>query len=143
MGPHPVPAPLAWAGPQRQAPSHTAQNVHPHPSAAASPLFSTTYTPTPGHPTAPLEKSHLFNARFVPFSSVAAKDPRPSETYSLDEVIYRSSSGGLLDVSHDMEALAIYGPEYWKALFDARTGRTAWPFGSGVWSKKEWVLPQV
>jgi hypothetical protein len=141
MGPHPVPAPLAWAGPQRQAPSHTAQNVHPHPSAAASPLFST--TPPPPPPTAPLEKSHLFNARFVPFSSVAAKDPRPSETYSLDEVIYRSSSGGLLDVSHDMEALAIYGPEYWKALFDARTGRTAWPFGSGVWSKKEWVLPQV
>ena len=34
-----------------------------------------------------------------------------------------------------------YGPEYWRALFDSRVGRTTWPFGSGVWSKKEWVLP--
>ena len=40
-----------------------------------------------------------------------------------------------------MEALAIYGPEYWKALFDERVGKTSWPYGSGVWSKKEWVLP--
>lgn len=53
----------------------------------------------------------------------------------------RSKNGGLLDVQHDMEALAIYGPEYWKALFDNRSGRTSWPYGSGVWSKKEWVLP--
>ncbi len=64
-----------------------------------------------------------------------------AETYSLDEVIYRSSDGGLLDVRHDMAALAQYGPEYWKAVFDARIGTTAWPYGSGVWSKKEWVLP--
>eukprot|EP00191_Tetraselmis_sp_GSL018_P021165 CAMPEP_0177584136 /NCGR_PEP_ID=MMETSP0419_2-20121207/3727_1 /TAXON_ID=582737 /ORGANISM="Tetraselmis sp., Strain GSL018" /LENGTH=422 /DNA_ID=CAMNT_0019073639 /DNA_START=623 /DNA_END=1889 /DNA_ORIENTATION=- len=42
-----------------------------------------------------------------------------------------------------MESLAIYGPTYWKALFDERTGRTAWPYGSGVWSKKEWVLPMI
>ena len=49
--------------------------------------------------------------------------------------------GGLLDVEHDMEALAIYGPDYWKALFDQRVGKTTWPYGSGVWSKKEWVLP--
>jgi hypothetical protein len=40
-----------------------------------------------------------------------------------------------------MDALAMYGPEYWRALFDTRAGRTSWPFGSGVWSKKEWVLP--
>ena len=44
-------------------------------------------------------------------------------------------------MKHDLEALAIYGPEYWRALFDTRTGRTQWPTGSGVWSKKEWVLP--
>lgn len=42
-----------------------------------------------------------------------------------------------------LQALAIYGPEYWRALFDTRAGRTAWPFGSGVWSKKEWVLPGI
>ena len=44
---------------------------------------------------------------------------------------------------HLFEALAIYGPEYWRALFDTHAGRTAWPFGSGVWSKKEWVLPGI
>lgn len=63
------------------------------------------------------------------------------ESYSLDDVVYRSRDGGLLDVHHDMKALAQYGPEYWRNLFDARVGTTAWPFGSGVWSKKEWVLP--
>ena len=40
-----------------------------------------------------------------------------------------------------MDALRQYGPEYWRALFDSRVGRTSWPYGSGVWSKKEWVLP--
>lgn len=84
---------------------------------------------------APLENSNLFNAKFVPFSGDS------NESYSLDEVIYRSQNGGLLDVQHDMEALAIYPPEYWKALFDERVGKTVWPYGSGVWSKKEWVLP--
>jgi len=61
---------------------------------------------------APLEKSTLFNCKYVPFSG------DKNETYSIDDVIYRSKNGGLLDVQHDMEALAIYPPEYWKALFD-------------------------
>jgi hypothetical protein len=88
----------------------------------------------------PLAKAHLFNAKFVPFKDVQS-GKLSSESYSLDEVVYRSKDGGLLDVRHDMEALSSYGPEYWKALFDARVGTTAWPYGSGVWSKKEWVLP--
>lgn len=58
-----------------------------------------------------------------------------------DEVVYRAEDGGLLDVHHDMAALQQYGPDYWKAVFEARVGTTAWPYGSGVWSKKEWVLP--
>jgi len=86
----------------------------------------------------PLENRSLFSAKYAPFTPTD-KD----ESYSLDEVIYRSKNGGLLDVKHDMEALAIYGPEYWKALFDERAGRTVWPYGSGVWSKKEWVLPGI
>ena len=92
---------------------------------------------------APLEKGYLFNAHYVPFrrGKAASNGSGPPETYSLDEVIYRANDGSLLDVHHDMEALAIYGPEYWRALFDTRMGRTAWPTGSGVWSKKEWVLP--
>ena len=28
-------------------------------------------------------------------------------------------------------------------LFDDRYKRTAWPYGSGVWGKKEWVCPSV
>lgn len=55
--------------------------------------------------------------------------------------MYRAKDGGLLDVQHDMEALAIYSPEHWKSLFNERAGRTTFPYGSGVWSKKEWVLP--
>ncbi|KAK9919067.1 hypothetical protein WJX75_009116 [Coccomyxa subellipsoidea] len=96
------------------------------------------------HKRAPLDKGHLFRAKYVPFKSVLEGDPWNSEeSYSLDEVVYRAKDGGLLDVVHDMDALKQYGPEYWRALFDSRVGRTTWPFGSGVWSKKEWVLPQI
>ena len=28
-------------------------------------------------------------------------------------------------------------------LFDERYKRTAWPYGSGVWGKKEWVCPEI
>ncbi len=95
--------------------------------------------PPPTLPLAvPLEKNSLFNAKYTPFNKGDS-----GEEYSLDEVIYRSKNGGLLDVEHDMEALAIYPPEYWKALFDERVGKTVWPYGSGVWSKKEWVLPGI
>ena len=31
----------------------------------------------------------------------------------------------------------------WIKLFDERYLRTAWPYGSGVWGKKEWVQPHV
>ncbi|CAI9100664.1 OLC1v1037810C1 [Oldenlandia corymbosa var. corymbosa] len=83
-----------------------------------------------------------FSAKYVPFTSIATGSPT-SECYSLDEIVYRSRSGGLLDVQHDMEALKQFDGEYWKALFDSRVGKTTWPYGSGVWSKKEWVLPEI
>jgi threonine synthase len=60
------------------------------------------------------------------------------------EVHYRCPScGGLLDVAHDVEALTSRSAAEWKALFDSRIARTHWPHGSGVWGKKEWVLPEV
>ena len=31
----------------------------------------------------------------------------------------------------------------WMKLFDDRWMRTQWPFGSGVWGKREWVAPDV
>ncbi|KAF8084290.1 hypothetical protein N665_0726s0014 [Sinapis alba] len=79
------------------------------------------------------------SARYVPF------DPPPlsTESYSLDEIVYRSQSGGLLDVQHDFAALKRYDGAFWRNLFDSRVGKTTWPYGSGVWSKKEWVLPEI
>ena len=89
-----------------------------------------------------------FHAQYVPFAHIKASADGavtgpPPETYSLDEVVYRARDGGLLDVQHDFEALAKYDARYWKSLFDSRIGTTRWPHGSGVWSKKEWVLPQI
>ena len=80
------------------------------------------------------------HARFVPFGGGGGGS---EEAYSLDEVIYTAKAGGLLDVEHDMAALAHYDAKYWKALFDGRAGGTDFPFGSGVWSKKEWVNPGI
>jgi len=83
--------------------------------------------------------AHNFTAKYVPFN--AGFDS--TESYSLDEIVYRSRSGGLLDVQHDMEALKRFDGAYWRTLFDSRVGKTTWPYGSGVWSKKEWVLPEI
>lgn len=76
----------------------------------------------------------------MPFDDVSA-GKAGGESYPLDQVIYKAQGGGLLDVQHDMESLRIYSAQYWKALFDERVGKTSWPYGSGVWSKKEWILP--
>ncbi|CAM6087194.1 unnamed protein product [Calypogeia fissa] len=80
-----------------------------------------------------------FSAKYVPFTPGV----KSTEEYSLDEVIYRSKTGALLNVEHDMDALKKYDAKYWKNLFDSRVGKTTWPYGSGVWSKKEWVLPEI
>jgi len=90
----------------------------------------------------PLDGSDTFSAKYVPFKDVQNQTSSPEE-YSLDEVIYRANDGGLLDVQHDVDALKEYDASYWKKLFDSRIGTTRWPFGSGVWSKKELVLPQI
>lgn len=86
------------------------------------------------------DKTESFNAKFVPFKDVQ-QGKLSGEEYSLDQVQYRAKDGGLLDVYHDMDALKQYDAAYWKNLFDKRVGTTGWPYGSGVWSKKEWVLP--
>ena len=64
--------------------------------------------------------------------------------WSLEEVIYRCPTcGSLLEVAHDLSALRARSPSAWMKLFDERYKRTAWPYGSGVWGKKEWVLPEL
>ena len=67
----------------------------------------------------------------------------PEERYALDEVVYTDRRGGLLQVVHDMDELAKTPAGEWKKLFEDRAHRTDWPFGSGVWGKKEWVLPEL
>lgn len=59
-----------------------------------------------------------------------------------DEVRYRCPTcGGLLDVQHDVDQLARTPPQTWRRTFDARgPQRTGWD-ASGVWAKREWVLP--
>ena len=64
--------------------------------------------------------------------------------YALDEIIYKCPKcGDLLEVVHDMEALKTRSAAAWIKLFDERYLRTTWPYGSGVWGKKEWVQPHV
>ena len=64
--------------------------------------------------------------------------------YPIYEVIYQCEDcGGLLDVEHDMDALKNRTAAEWKELFDRRTRTNEWPYGSGVWGKKEWVSPEL
>ena len=67
----------------------------------------------------------------------------PKERYGLDEIVYTDRSGGLLHVVHDMDELAKTSASEWKDLFEGRGRRNQWPYGSGVWGKKEWVLPDI
>jgi threonine synthase len=73
------------------------------------------------------------------FQSLAS----PSERFPLDEVVYTDRSGGLLQVVHDMDELRKTKAPQWKEIFEARAHKTQWPYGSGVWGKKEWVLPEI
>jgi threonine synthase len=64
--------------------------------------------------------------------------------HPLDEPIYRCPRcGNLLEVAHDLAALGDRSAASWMRLFDERYKRTAWPYGSSVWGKKEWVCPHV
>jgi threonine synthase len=64
--------------------------------------------------------------------------------HPLNQVIYRCPTcGALLEVAHDLERLRERSPAGWMKLFDERYKRTYWPYGSGVWGKKEWVQPHV
>ena len=64
--------------------------------------------------------------------------------YPIYEVIYRCEEcGGLLDVVHNLNALKNRSATEWMQLFDQRTRTNEWPYGSGVWGKKEWVCPQL
>ncbi len=67
-----------------------------------------------------------------------------NETYPLNKIVYRCKTcDSLLEVKHDMKALAQRSALGWMKLFEDRYKSTQWPYGSGIWGKKEWVLPQI
>jgi len=71
-------------------------------------------------------------------------NPQCGATYPLNSIIYRCANcSSLLEVEHDMQALALRSSKEWMKLFEDRSKSTEWPYGSGVWGKKEWVLPQI
>lgn len=64
--------------------------------------------------------------------------------HSIFDVIYTCPScGSLLEVHHEREPLKKRSASEWKQLFDSRVGTTAWPYGSGVWGLREWVMPSL
>src|SRR5260221_9229785 len=64
--------------------------------------------------------------------------------YPLTQALYRCPKcDGLLEVAQDIEALRERSAAAWMKLFDDRWMRTQWPYGSGVWGKREWVAPEV
>jgi threonine synthase len=71
-------------------------------------------------------------------------DEKCNEKYPLNTVIYRCKKcDSLLEVRHDMQKLARRDAKAWMKLFEDRYKSTQWPYGSGIWGKKEWVLPQI
>lgn len=64
--------------------------------------------------------------------------------YPLDQVIYRCEEcDGLLDVEHDLDSLKETSGAQWRQQMDSRPLRAGHEGGSGVWSKKAWVLPEI
>lgn len=78
------------------------------------------------------------------YSAVFACHSGCDGTYDVTTPMYRCPKcGGLLMVRHDMAALRDRSATAWMKLFEERYGGTSWPYGSGVWGKREWVMPQV
>jgi threonine synthase len=65
-------------------------------------------------------------------------------TYPVNSIVYQCREcGSLLEVEHDLEQLARRDAKGWMKLFEDRYKGNQWPFGSGVWGKKEWILPEI
>ena len=64
--------------------------------------------------------------------------------HSVFEVIYRCPKcDSLLEVHHERDPLKKKSAQEWKKILDSRASTTEWPYGSGVWSMKEWVIPSM
>ena len=71
-------------------------------------------------------------------------NPECGAVYPLNSIVYQCKScGSLLEVQHDLKKLKRRDGKGWKQLFESRYKSNVWPYGSGVWAKKEWVLPDI
>lgn len=67
-----------------------------------------------------------------------------SAKHSIFDVLYTCPScGSLLEVHHEREPLKQRSADEWKRLFESRVSTTKWPYGSGVWGLREWVMPTL
>ena len=69
----------------------------------------------------------------------------PDGRYPLSEIVYECRRcGGLLQVQQELDVLrTVRTGSQWRQLFDRRYMRTAFPYGSSVWGKKEMGCPVV
>lgn len=64
--------------------------------------------------------------------------------FSLYRILYRCPDcDGLLEVKHDRAALMRIPGGEWRRRFETRMASFGHPWHSGVWGKKEWVLPEI
>ena len=71
-------------------------------------------------------------------------NPECGAVYPLDSIVYHCRKcQSLLEVQHDLKALSQLDASAWKKLFADRYKCNEWPYGSGVWGKKEWILPEI
>ena len=71
-------------------------------------------------------------------------NPVCGQTYPLNTIVYQCRRcHSLLEVQHDLKALKRRSAASWKKLFEDRYMSNEWPYGSGVWGKKEWILPGI
>ncbi len=67
----------------------------------------------------------------------------PGEHSIWQPIYHCPRCGDLLQVEHDLDRLGDRSAAAWMRLFEDRYKRTTWPYGSGVWGKKEWVCPEL
>src|SRR3974377_2267789 len=71
-------------------------------------------------------------------------NPQCGATYPLNSIVYQCQKcNAVLEGHDDTAALARRGAAAWMKLFEDRYKSNLWPYGSGVWGKKEWILPQI
>src|SRR5450432_3019973 len=82
--------------------------------------------------------------RAVPYSSEFRCFNGCEGSWPVTRPIYRCPKcTGPLQVVHDIEALKDRSGPAWMKVFDERYRHNQWPYGSGVWGKREWVMPQL